>query len=168
MGTLYFAELVGLFLVGYGIWFTSEGVRRYWGTGKDWWRPLGRKRRYPYPVSGILLGFCFVVMGLVFVLNNVWAHARSLAYAGGALFILVVVFGLIQPRVLHPRWYGALEDRLGKKTLSRLRSAAIQMEDQEWVEVIATEDAFNAWVERMTPGLRRAPQRGYQKRDNGK
>ncbi len=159
------SELLGVGLFGYGIWFTAEGVKRCLGDNKDWWRPLEkRKRHYPYPASGVLLGVCFMVMGLTFALQNVWEHSRKLAYAGGAIFVLVLVVGVAQPRFLHPRWYARLHDRLGNKGVMRLRRAALQMDDEDWREIVASEEEFEAWVARAVPRRPREPRRGYKKR----
>jgi hypothetical protein len=160
---MWIAEFIGVILVGYGIWFASKGVNRQWGTEKDWWRPVTRQDRYPYPISGILLGVFFTLIGLRFALDTVWVNAKSLGYAAGGLFIVVVVIGVAQPRFLHPRWYGVLEDRLGKKELSRLRAAAFRVEPEEWVEIVASETAFDAWVKRAAPGSAQHTNRGYEK-----
>ena len=161
------AELIGISLVGYGIWFTAEGVKQLSDAAKDWWRPTKGKRRYPYPASGVLLGICFVLMGLVFALHNVWVHARSLGYAGVAVFVLVLVTGIGQPRFLHPRWYGELEDRFGKKGMIRLKRAALATEDAEWNDVVASEVSFDEWANRVMPRQMRKPRRGYKKSTNG-
>jgi hypothetical protein len=160
---MWIAESIGLILVGYGIWFASKGVNRQWGMERDWWRPVTRQDRYPYPSAGILLGVFFVLIGLRFALNNVWVNARILGYVGGGLFVVVVGIGVAQPRFLHPRWYGALEDRLGKKGMSRLRGAAFKVEPEEWVEVVASETTFDAWVRRTAPGSAQRANRGYEK-----
>ena len=161
---MIFAELVGVFLVGYGIWFSGEGVKRLSNMATDWWRPVKGRRRYPYPVSGILLGLCFVAMGLVFALSNVWEHSRSLAYVGGGIFVLVLLAGIGQPRFLHPRWYGQLEDRFGKKGMLRLRRSAFEVDEAEWKEIVAAESTFQAWVDRVMPDEShgRLRSRGYQ------
>jgi hypothetical protein len=155
------AELIGVCLVGYGIWFAARGVKNHLGIEKDWWRPLGRGKRYPYPVAGVLLGVCFIFLGLRFALNNVWTHARISGYAGGALFVAVLVAGVAQPRFLHPRWYGRLEDRFGKTGVARLRRAAFQVEPEEWSEIVASEASFDEWVDRAMPRQMRRPGRGY-------
>ena len=156
-------ELMGLFLVGYGIWFAGEGVKRHLNGAKDWWRPIRGKRRYPYPASGVLLGLVFVAMGLVFALHNLWANSRIMAWVGGGLFVLVLAAGIGQPRFLHPRWFADLEDRYGRKALLKLKQAAMQQEDEEWKEIAARQATFNAWVGRTMPSSRRAPGRGYKK-----
>lgn len=157
------AELLGVCLVGYGIWFASEGVKRYFGDAKDWWRPLKGKRRYPYPVSGILLGICFVVAGLGSALNSVWAHSRSLMYVAGAVFVLVIIVGVAQPRFFHPQWYGELEDRFGKKGVMRLKEMAQQVEEEDWTNTIVSEASFNEWVARAMPEHKPRQSRGYKK-----
>jgi len=153
-------ELIGVFLVGYGIWFASEGIKRYFGGAKDWWRPIRGKRRYPYPFAGALLGVCFVLMGLVFALHNRWTNTRTLVWVGGGVFLLVLAFGIGQPRFLHPRWYGELEDRFGKKGMLRLRREAFTLDDEEWQQVNETDATFKAWVERTMPRSVGARRRG--------
>jgi hypothetical protein len=162
------AELIGVCLVGYGIWFMSRGVKNHLGIDKDWWRPLGHQKRYPYPVAGILLGVCFVLLGLRFALNTTWGYANILGYAGGALFVVVLVIGVAQPRFFHPQWYSQLEARLGKKGMLRLRHAAFQVEADEWLEVVASEVSFNEWVDKVMPAQRLQQSRGYARRDNGR
>jgi hypothetical protein len=163
------AELIGIFLVGYGIWFTYKGIVRITSGEKDWWRPTSRRNRYPYPVAGTLLGICFVVLGLRFALNSVWEHARVLSYVGIGLFALVLITGIVQPRFLHPRWYGQLQDRLGREGLARLRRQAFEVDAEEWAEIVASDSAFEAWVNRKTPGRvmpggpPRATGRGYSR-----
>jgi hypothetical protein len=159
------AELMGVFLVAYGIWFSGEGVKKLMDAAKDWWRPIKGTRRYPYPVAGILLGICFVLMGLVFALNSVWAHARVLVWAGIGVFVLVLVAGIGQPRFLHPHWYGELEDRLGRKRMMQLRRAAFQTEDEDWKEIVSSKVFFDEWVKRAAPKDMQSPGRGY--RSNG-
>jgi hypothetical protein len=149
------AEAIGLMLVGYGVWFTIRGVGMLvWGR-RDWWRPLDRRKRYPYPVAGVLLG-------LSFALHYSWEGAPVLGYTGGGLFVLVFVIGVAQPRFLHPQWYRALEDRLGKESVRRLRAEAFKLEKEEWLEVDATDESFNAWVDQTAP-QQRAQSRGYKK-----
>lgn len=157
------AELIGVFLVGYGMWFTAEGIKRHFGGAKDWWRPVKGKRRYPYPIAGALLGVCFADMGLVFALHNLWAYARSLVWVGVGLFVLVLATGIGQPRFLHPRWYGELEDRYGKKGLMRLKREAFLMEEEEWQEIASSESAFKQWVGRTMPHRARSSNRGYER-----
>jgi hypothetical protein len=164
---LVIVELIGVFLVGYGIWFAGEGLKQLLNGAKDWWRPIKGKRRYPYPVSGVLLGICFVCMGLVFALNNVWANARILAFVGIGIFCLVVFAGIVQPRFLHPVWYGRLEDRFGKKGVLRLRRAALETEEDDWREIVASEASFDEWVNRTMPGEPRRAGRGYKKDTGG-
>jgi hypothetical protein len=148
---VYIAELIGVFLVGYGIWFAYKGVLRELGYGKDWWRPLQNRKRYPYPAAGLLLGLCFVLLGTRFALNSAWKNARILGYVGGGLFVVVLVIGVAQPRFLHPKWYGRLWDRFGKDGMSRLKRAAIELEDAEWTEIDASPLTFDRWVDRVMP-----------------
>jgi hypothetical protein len=159
---LIVAELIGISLVAYGIWFAAEGVKRLLNGNKDWWRPVRGTRRYPYPVAGILLGICFILMGLVFALHNVWEHVRILVPIGIGLFALVLFAGIVQPRFAHPRWYANLEDRYGRKGVLRLKKAAHQVEDPDWREIAASETAFNAWVNQTMPAQRRPTSRGYK------
>ena len=158
----FFAELVGVVLVGYGIWYGYKGILRVLGSEKDWWRPENRQQRYPYPAAGILLGICFIVLGLRFALHNVWEQARTLSYVGIGLFVLVLVTGVVQPRFFHPKWYGRLQDRLGKQRLMLLQREAQKTDVDEWTMIIASESAFEQWVNRnapsSTPGRR---PRGY-------
>jgi hypothetical protein len=157
------AEMIGIALVGYGIWFGARAIDMWLGAKKDWWRPLTYRNRHPYPAAGVLLGLCFIVLGTRFALNYVWEQARILGYVGGGLFAAVLVIGIVQPRFLHPKWYGALEDRYGKKRMIRLKAAALKVEPEEWLEVIDTEEAFNAWVERTMPGEMQRQSQGYRK-----
>jgi hypothetical protein len=156
------AEMIGLALVGYGIWFGARGIGMQFTNQRDWWRPTNRKSRYPYPASGILLGICFAVLGARFALHNVLPGAEIIGYVGGGLFILVVAVGVGQPRFLHPRWYGMLEDRLGKKGVAQLTAAARKMDTEEWIEVSETEATFDAWVRRTAIQQPRSG-RGYKK-----
>ena len=149
---MFIAELIGVFLVGYGIWFTGKGVQMALGIAKGWWRPMRGKKRYPYPVAGILLGICFAVLGLRFALNSIWVHVQVLSYVGGALFVLVLVVGIAQPRFLHPRWYGHLEGRYGKEGVAHLKQVAHQLEDEQWIEVCSTEESFDRWAKRTMSG----------------
>ena len=160
-------ELIGLVLIGYGIWFAVRGVKVYLGTDKNWWRPLDRRQRYPYPIAGILMGVFFVSMGITFVSYNVWSHAPVLGYVGGGVFLLVIVVGVAQPRFCHPHWYGELEDRLGRERVEQLKLIARRMENAEWTEVTACEASFNAWVAQRSPLLSRRQGRGYKRRDGG-
>jgi hypothetical protein len=112
-----------------------------------------------------LLGVCFVLMGLVFALSNVWANVRILVWVGIGVFVLVLIAGIGQPRFLHPRWYGELEDRFGKKGVMQLRRAAFQMEDKDWKEVVSSKAFFDEWVKRAMPREGQPPARGY--RSNG-
>ncbi|MBN1639816.1 MAG: hypothetical protein JXA09_01180 [Anaerolineae bacterium] len=157
------AELIGLFLVGYGIWYGARGVGMWFGTSKEWWRPSNRRARYPYPVSGILLGISFVLLGARFALHYVWGRAPLLGYIGGGLFLVVLAVGVGQPRFLHPHWYGALEDRLGRQGMMHLRSAALELDAETWSEVNASDQAFDDWVRETVPTQRPAS-RGYQRR----
>ena len=156
------SELMGVFLVGYGIWFAGEGFKKLMDAAKDWWRPIRGTRRYPYPVAGILLGVCFVLMGLVFALSGVWPQVRILVWIGIGVFVLVLIAGIGQPRFLHPRWYGELEDRLGKKGVTQLRRAAFQVEDQAWKEIVSSKAFFDEWVKRTMPKEAQPPMRGYR------
>jgi hypothetical protein len=160
---LYIAELIGVFLVGYGMWFTYKGILRVLGSDKDWWRPLRNRKRYPYPVAGILLGTCFVLLGTRFALNSAWARASILGYAGAGLFVVVLVVGIAQPRFLHPKWYSALWDRFGKEGMSRLQRAANELEDDEWTEINASPVTFDRWVDRVMPHVSAAG-RGYKQK----
>jgi hypothetical protein len=102
-----------------------------------------------------------VLLGLRFALHFSWEGASILGYVGGGLFVVVFVVGIAQPRFLHPRWYGVWEDRLGKKGMRRLRAAAFKLDQEEWLEVDATEESFNAWVDRAVPHTPK-PSRGYK------
>jgi hypothetical protein len=154
--------LIGMALIGYGIWFGARGVVM-WITGKkDWWRPADRRSRYPYPVAGILLGVFFVILGARFALHYVWPNAAILGYVGGALFLIVLAAGVGQPRFLHPPWYGELEDRLGRKGVQQLRAAAFKMDKEEWVEIAESDSEFSEWVARTAPA-RVHQSRGYKK-----
>jgi hypothetical protein len=158
---LTFSELIGVVLVGYGIWFAGKGVQKQFGSDKTWWRPLTRSERYPYPAAGVLLGIVFALLGLRFALDGVWAQAAILAWVGGGVFILVLVIGVVQPRFLHPRWYGVLEDRFGRKAMARLKGAAVAVPVEEWIEIRASDSALDAWANRVMPDRR--PGRGYAK-----
>jgi hypothetical protein len=155
------AEFVGVCLVAYGIWYSYKGVMRLAGSEKDWWRPLSRRQRYPYPAAGILLGICFAVLGLRFALHNVWAQARTLGYVGIGVFALVLVAGVVQPRFLHPRWYGRLQDSLGKERVLLLQREAHKASNDEWVEIAASESAFDQWVKRTAPSSTPSRRRTY-------
>jgi hypothetical protein len=157
-----FAEFIGVILVGYGMWYGYKGIVRLLTGEKDWWRPSNRQQRYPYPAAGILLGICFVVLGLRFALDNVWAQARLLGYVGIGLFVLVLVAGVVQPRFLHPKWYGRLYDRLGRQRLMLLQQEARKVPSDEWNEIVATEGAFDYWVNRTAPNRAPGRPRGYQ------
>jgi hypothetical protein len=163
---LYIAELIGVFLVGYGIWFAYKGILRLLGDGRDWWRPLRNRKRYPYPAAGVLLGVCFILLGVRFALNSAWMRAPILGYVGAGLFVLVLVIGIAQPRFLHPRWYGRLWDRLGREGMSRLQRAASQLEDKEWIEIDSLPTSFDRWVDRVMPQVHPAG-RGYRQQDDG-
>lgn len=158
-------ELLGALLVGYGMWYVYKGLVRLLTGEKDWFRPASRRQRYPYPAAGIVLGLVFVVLGLRFSLNYVWEQAKVLGYVGLGLFVMVMLLGVVQPRFLHPRWYGRLQDRLGKQRLALLQGKARQVEGDEWAEIVATEASFEEWVNRNAPGSSaqgRRP-RGYAK-----
>jgi hypothetical protein len=159
---LVIAELIGLALIAYGIWFAGRGVLIWVNGKKDWWRPIDRSNRYPYPAAGVLLGVFFVILGLRFALNGVWAHAAILGYVGGALFLIVLAIGVGQPHFLHPPWYRELEDRLGKKGMQKLRAAAFEMDKEEWSEIAESESAFEAWVKRAAPAQVQRQSRGYR------
>jgi hypothetical protein len=150
---VYIAELIGVFLVAYGIWFTYQGILRALGDGKDWWRPLQNRKRYPYPAAGALLGMCFVSLGARFALQSTWDRASVLGYVGLGLFAIVLVIGTVQPRFLHPKWYGRLWDRFGKEGMSHLERAACQLEDKEWQEINSSTLTFDRWVERVMPAV---------------
>ena len=157
-----FAEFIGVLLVGYGIWYAYKGLVRLFSAEKDWWRPATRQHRYPYPAAGLLLGVCFIVLGLRFALNNVWEHARFLSYVGIGLFVLVLLIGVLQPRFLHPTWYGRLQDSLGKQRLMLLQREARKVPPDEWTEILATQGAFEHWVSRNTPSQPPARRHGYK------
>ena len=158
-----FAELVGVVLVGYGMWYCYKGVVRLAGSEKDWWRPASRRQRYPYPAAGILLGICFIVLGLRFALHNTWEQAHVMSYVGIGLFALVLVTGVVQPRFLHPAWYGRLQDRLGKQRLMLLQREAQKTDYDEWSLIVASDSAFEQWVNRNAPSGAQGRRRGYAK-----
>ena len=155
------AELIGMVLIGYGIWFGARGVRIQFSTDKEWWRPTDRHKRYPYPVSGILLGVFFILLGGRFALNYAWEQAALLGYIGGGMFVIVVAIGVAQPRIFHPKWYRQLEDRLGKKTVAKVRAAALKMDTEEWIEIVASEARFEEWLQETAPRTGRAS-RGFR------
>jgi hypothetical protein len=139
-------------MTGYGVWFSVKGIGMFWGERKDWWRPLDhRSRRFPYPAAGILLGLCFVLFGLRYTLRTTWASAPVLGYVGGGLFGVVLLAQIIQPRFLHPRWYGDLEDRLGKKAVSYLREKVHQLDAEEWTKITLSRESFDKWVHDALP-----------------
>jgi hypothetical protein len=159
-------ELIGIALVGYGMWYVYKGLVRLLTGEKDWWRPTSRRQRYPYPAAGIMLGLVFAVLGLRFALNYVWEQAKVLSYVGVGLFVVVMTLGVTQPRFLHPRWLGRLQDRLGKQRLMLLQGKARQVDGEEWGEIVATESSFDAWVNRNAPSSSSAQERrprGYAK-----
>jgi len=158
---LVVAELIGVVLIGYGIWFGSRGVRMQFNSDKEWWRPTHRNKRYPYPVSGMLLGVFFMLLGGRFALNYAWEQAALLGYIGAGMFVIVVVVGVAQPRIFHPKWYRQLEDRLGKKAVPKVRAAALKMETAEWAEIVASEARFEEWVQDTAPRTGRAS-RGFR------
>jgi hypothetical protein len=164
---LYIAELIGVFLFAYGMWFAYRGILRALGDNRDWWRPLRNRKRYPYPVAGVLLGLCFVLLGARFALNSVWMRAQILGYVGAGLFGIVLVVGIAQPRFLHPRWYGRLWDRFGREGMSRLQRAAYELADEEWIEIDASPTAFDRWVDRVMPQVS-STGRGYKQQDRGR
>lgn len=157
------AELIGLILIGYGIWFGTRGVTMYLQADKSWWRHPSRRERYPYPAAGLLLSLVFVLSGLVFLLNRIWLYAPFFGYGAGGMFVLVIVIGVSQPRSLHPHWYGKLVDRLGRKAVDGLKAAAYQMPIEEWRQVIASDQTFENWVSKSAPAPVRHHSRGYQK-----
>ncbi len=159
------AELIGLAMIGYGLWFGFRGLKMHFSTDKSWWRQLSHRERYPYPAAGVLLSVVFVLGGMVFLLNYVVANAVYFGYAAGITFILVLVVGVWQPRALHPRWYRSLEDRVGKKGLQMLKTAAYEMPTEEWREIAASDAEFDAWVAKILPTQPRRPSRGYRKRE---
>lgn len=156
------AELIGLVLVVYGVWFGFRGVKMYLGDDKSWWRQPSRKERYPYPAAGFLLGVVFVLAGLAFLLHFAWANARILGYVAGGIFLVVLIIGTVQPRILHPRWYGQLERQFGRKGMDQLRAAAYALPIEEWREVIASNETFNAWVVQTAPAQPRHQSRAYK------
>jgi hypothetical protein len=159
------AELIGLALIGYGFWFGARGVV-IWVTGKkNWWRPVDRSSRYPYPAAGILLSVVFIILGARFALHYVWERAATLGYIGGILFLVVLAAGVGQPRFLHPPWYRQLEDQVGKKGVQELRSAAFKMDKEEWIGIAESESEFNDWVARTAPVPQAHRSRGYKKAD---
>jgi hypothetical protein len=157
------AEVIGLALIGYGIWFGARGVVIWVTEKKNWWRPVDRSSRYPYPAAGILLSIVFMILGARFALHYVWEGAAILGYIGGAFFLIVLAAGVAQPRFLHPPWYRELEDRLGKKGVQQLRSAALKMDKEEWIEIAESESEFDDWVARAAPAPQAHHSRGYKK-----
>jgi hypothetical protein len=158
-----FAEFVGVLLVGYGMWYGYKGFVRLFGKEKDWWRPASRRQRYPYPAAGVMLAICFIVLGLRFALNNVWEQARVLGYVGIGLFVVVLLLGVLQPRFLHPKWYGRLQDRFGKQRLMLLQREAQKTDVDEWASIVESDVAFEQWVNRNAPGNLPSRRRGYSK-----
>jgi hypothetical protein len=112
-------------------------------------------------VSGILLGVFFILLGGRFALNYAWEQAALLGYIGGGMFVIVVAIGVAQPRIFHPKWYRQLEDRLGKKTVAKVRAAALKMDTEEWIEIVASEARFEEWVQETAPHTGRAS-RGFR------
>jgi hypothetical protein len=157
------AELIGLVMVGYGIWFGVRGAKMYLSGDKSWWRHPSRKERYPYPAAGFLLSFVFVLSGSVFLLHYTWPNARMLGYAAGVVFVFVLVIGVVQPSILHPRWYGQLEKQFGRKAMDKLRAAAYAVPIEEWREIVASDEAFHAWVAETAPAQPRHQSRAYKK-----
>ena len=162
---MYIAELIGLALIGYGFWFGARGVVIWVTEKKTWWRPVDRSSRYPYPAAGILLSVVFIILGARFALNGIWERAAILGYIGGVLFLLVLAAGIGQPRFLHPPWYRKLEDQFGKKGVQQLRSAAFNMDKEEWIEITDSPQEFDAWVARAAPAPQPHRSRGYKKAD---
>jgi hypothetical protein len=160
---VFVAELIGLALIGYGFWFGARGVVIWVAEKKNWWRPVDRSSRYPYPAAGILLSLVFIVLGARFALHGIWEHAAILGYVGGVLFLIVLAAGVGQPRFLHPPWYRELEDQFGKKGVQQLRAAAFKMDKEEWVEIAESESEFDAWVARAAPAPQPRHSRGYKK-----
>lgn len=156
------AEVIGLALIIYGVWFGARGLGMWFDGDKEWWRPTSRKSRYPYPAAGVLLGVFFVLLGGRFALHYLWEYAPLLGYIGGVLFLVVVLAGVAQPRFLHPKWYGRLEDALGKEGVRDLRAEALRMEAEEWHETAATQETFEAWVRRTALQKVRVS-RGYRR-----
>ena len=158
------AEFIGLTLIGYGIWFGFRGIKIYFSTDKSWWRYPSRKERYPYPVAGLLLSLVFVLAGLVFVLYHTFGEqARAFGYAAGAAFILVLVIGIAQPPIFHPKWYARLQKKFGKKGVAQLKTAAYKMPLEEWQEIAASHDVFTEWATKTAPAQTHHHSRGYKK-----
>lgn len=157
------AELIGLALIGYGIWFGIRGVKMYLSDDKSWWRHPSRKERYPYPAAGLLLSLVFILAGLAFLLHYAWANARTLGYAAGAVFLLVLIIGITQPSIFHPHWYGQLEKQIGRKGMDKLRAAAYAMPIEEWLQIIASSETFDAWIAETAPAQSRHQSRAYKK-----
>ena len=111
------------------------------------------------------MGVCFIVLGLRFALHNVWENARVLGFVGIGLFALVLVGGVTQPRVFHPKWYGRLQDQLGKQRLMRLQRKAQQTPADEWALIVASDASFDQWVDRNAPSaIPPRRRRGYSKK----
>jgi len=103
-----------------------------------------------------------VLFGLRYTLHYAWANAPMLGYVGGGLFVVVLLVGIIQPRFLHPRWYGDLEDRLGKKAVARLRAEARKLDGEEWLKIISSPESFDEWVQDALPQQPRR-RRGFKR-----
>ncbi|MBN1935772.1 MAG: hypothetical protein JW934_13975 [Anaerolineae bacterium] len=157
------AEMIGLIMVGYGLWYGFRGIKIHFSTDKSWWRYLSRRERYPYPAAGLLLSLVFVLAGLVFLLHFLVENATYFGYAAGIVFVLVLIIGIWQPRALHPRWYRELEDRVGKKEMRKLKAAAYEMPSEEWRAIATSDTEFSAWVDKIVPGRVRHASRGYRK-----
>jgi hypothetical protein len=143
------------------MWYSYKGLVRLFSGEKDWWRPASRRQRYPYPAAGVMLGICFIVLGLRFALNNVWEQASLLSYVGIGLFVVVLLLGILQPRFLHPKWYGRLQDRLGKQRLMLLQREAQKTDLDEWAVIAKSDAAFEQWVNRNAPGSAPPRRRSY-------
>ena len=81
------------------------------------------------------------------------------------MFIVVLVIGIAQPRIFHPRWYGRLWDRFGREGMQRLKRAAHELEDDEWIEIDSSALTFDRWVERVMPRVRPSA-RGYKQKQD--
>jgi hypothetical protein len=145
------------------MWYAYKGLVRLFGGEKDWWRPANRQQRYPYPAAGVILGICFIVLGLRFALHNVWEQASLLSYVGIGLFVVVLLLGVLQPRFLHPKWYGRLQDRFGRQRLMLLQREAQKTDPDEWAVIVKSDAAFEQWVNRNAPGSTPPRRRGYDR-----
>lgn len=159
------AEMIGLALIGYGLWFGFRGIKMHFSNDKGWWRHLSHKERYPYPAAGLLLSLVFVLAGLAFLLHFHVENAAYFGYVAGIAFIFVLIVGVWQPRVFHPRWYRDLEDQVGKKGMQKLKAVAYEMPVEEWREIATSDASFSAWVDKTVPGQVQRSSRGYRKTD---